>query len=57
MKHGQIKGYLREDEKDWYKRGQADAIVSKLVKLYSISKVAYFVHEIQNFFLKQELYA
>jgi hypothetical protein len=54
MKHGSDKGYLKENEKGWYKRRQADAIVSKLGKFYSISKVANFIHEIQNFFLKQK---
>jgi hypothetical protein len=52
---GQIKGYL--NEKDWYRRRQVEAIVSNWGKIYFLSRVANFIHEIQNFFLKQELHA
>jgi hypothetical protein len=57
MKHGSDKGYLNENEKGWYKRRQVEAIVSKLGRFYFLSKVANFINEIQNFFLKQELHA
>jgi uncharacterized protein YneF (UPF0154 family) len=54
MKHGSDKGYPKENEKGGYNRRQVEAIVSKMGKFYSISKVANFMHEIQNFFLKQK---